>query len=719
MSLSGGKMAWLKLVLLIALLVLASDARVRRSNKIRHNVTKDFRNYGVRGSKKGLDNDNSKGKKLLEKIQSLDTDLEKGLCNASYDAAATLVADDDDSVADGPMCTCMRKSKCRKHVTCISLGDDMETPEEWKKCHEVYVAIEGGSEITLEVSNINQSVVNEVSRVVFRDVESGEIINSKTLDNIDIKLTGSRNDKLTFIAPSLTHLRQTNYHNKREWIFEYTVELQLNDGAYVRCHEPKRCKLVYSYGYSPVIDYLSRTAAVAHQEIEFRIERHRSLQIGKNKLATKQIRIKTEGSDESQSCDYQRRNKITKDTPTSRYGTMQYSCDLNNIDYVHKGTFEYEDFAGKATVVKYAKTYEVDGSDFQIKILPTINSISEKKISRGGGKKLKIKGNSWVAGKTQFFIDGLECPVISEPQDRKHKKQMEAECEMPELDDLEDKPYYMGGYGWQMNAYVQGKSIDKVMKIAKSKKPNERVVMLNPESPYDNLDFKQKEMVTESQSFFKVPVTARYRFWLTGSEEVRLHMDPKRPNEILKQKDLPEFLKTQKATGFRNLYDLWCEETQKFHVSDWHVMMADDLYHMQLWHDAGKGFDHMTLGVEIENSDPKPNSRYEIQRISYRTPAWTPSFYFHLKWENFRANQRFDIQFGTYTMESGNSGRFTVKNIKVGDGVLELKSKFIGYMRKQFGIEGDLKVTREVDFEKGELKIEIGFPAGTVGPDLL
>lgn len=116
----------------------------------------------------------------------------------------------------------------------------------------------------LKVNGINSSLVNEVQAILFKDPTSGEIIATKTLDNDDLILTGSSKQKLQFVAPSLTTIRETDFHSKRTWKFEYLVEIQLNDDTEVACKHEKKCKITYSYGYSPVIDYLSNTAAIAH-----------------------------------------------------------------------------------------------------------------------------------------------------------------------------------------------------------------------------------------------------------------------------------------------------------------------------------------------------------------------------------------------------------------------------------------------------------------------
>ena len=131
-------------------------------------------------------------------------------------------------------------------------------------------------------------------------------------------------------------------------------------------------------------------------------------------------------------------------------------------------------------------------------------------------------------------------------------------------------------------------------------------------------------------------------------------MNDARPNEILVRDDMKEVLKNNKANELRNLYELYNDETGEFEgTSEWMTLNSGDYYHMELWHDNGALNEHFTLGVEIENDEPMDNSRYEIQRVQYITPAWTPSFYFKLVWDGLSDNHRFSITFDRYNLISG------------------------------------------------------------------
>ncbi len=362
------------------------------------------------------------------------------------------------------------------------------------------------------------------------------------------------------------------------------------------CKSGDSIQIIFSFGYTGHIDYLSRNVAIAHQDVEFQITRQRALEIEQANMALRRITIKDGLNDHN--CDYNSNSKITRNTETSMYGSRQYSCDLNAIDYIYHGTFNYEDHAGRATVSAYASTYDFDGSKYEMRILPAINSASTYKAFRGGGGKLRIEGHSFVPNKTKFYIDGTECPIIEEPQDLKNKKEMVAYCQMPELPVKPKRDFYIGNHGWHQSAFFGIPDIDRIKGQPKGQNPNQRIMILNSESSFRNSIFLNKKAVTNWRAFFEVPQTAKYRFWMTSSRDSRLYMDVTRPNEIIPASELPEFMRVSKPTKFRNLYDLY-QADGTFLVSDWQVMMKDDYYHMEIWHNHGQEDEHLTMGIEI------------------------------------------------------------------------------------------------------------------------
>ncbi len=64
------------------------------------------------------------------------------------------------------------------------------------------------------------------------------------------------------------------------------------------------------------------------------------------------------------------------------------------------------------------------------------------------------------------------------------------------------------------------------------------MLMLNAESPYNHLLFKNIRYVSKLETFFKPPKTGMYKLWLTASEEARVYMNELRPNEILERADM-------------------------------------------------------------------------------------------------------------------------------------------------------------------------------------
>lgn len=80
---------------------------------------------------------------------------------------------------------------------------------------------------------------------------------------------------------------------------------------------------------------------------------------------------------------------------------------------------------------------------------------------------------------------------------RPNKKEMVAVCEMPEMPQTEARAFYVGNHGWYQSVYLDNNSIDKVMQQPKMIKPNERILLLNAESPYGNLEFKNQKTVSK------------------------------------------------------------------------------------------------------------------------------------------------------------------------------------------------------------------------------
>ena len=57
--------------------------------------------------------------------------------------------------------------------------------------------------------------------------------------------------------------------------------------------------------------------------------------------------------------------------------------------------------------------------------------------------------------------------------------------------------------------------------------------MLNAEHPYNNEAFKNKKVISRYDTWFCYGETTLVRFWVTASKDVRIYMNPSRPNEIL------------------------------------------------------------------------------------------------------------------------------------------------------------------------------------------
>ena len=87
--------------------------------------------------------------------------------------------------------------------------------------------------------------------------------------------------------------------------------------------------------------------------------------------------------------------------------------------------------------------------------------------------------------------------------------------------------------------------------------------------------------MSKFDALFKVPKTAKYKFFMTASREGRLYMNPTKPNEIFKrQEDLQLLLKNEEPHSLRNLYDLYDDKTGKFKMTEEFLMTEGDFYQM-------------------------------------------------------------------------------------------------------------------------------------------
>lgn len=98
-------------------------------------------------------------------------------------------------------------------------------------------------------------------------------------------------DKLIFVTPPLSTVRGVSFHPKSTWHFEYTCSLRLNDGSIVAPASAADCQIIYSYGFTQSITYLSNVAAIAGQLMEYRIIKNTGRNLQKEGMPLKAIKI--------------------------------------------------------------------------------------------------------------------------------------------------------------------------------------------------------------------------------------------------------------------------------------------------------------------------------------------------------------------------------------------------------------------------------------------
>lgn len=107
---------------------------------------------------------------------------------------------------------------------------------------------------------------------------------------------------------------------------------------------------------------------------------------------------------------------------------IPYACDLTDFKLLSKGQFTQVDVAGKALNLFSSKTYLLDKSDFHVRILPSLTSVSHHVGNSEGGLDLLLKGLAWDEKNTKVYADGTECKIISGPTFDTASKEYELTC---------------------------------------------------------------------------------------------------------------------------------------------------------------------------------------------------------------------------------------------------------------------------------------------------
>lgn len=346
----------------------------------------------------------------------------------------------------GSCASCFRFGPPPRSIKYIMLGLNARIPTGWAMGQEVIGSNNGGMAVSLSATGFQQSLVNEVSAILFKDPLSDQVLYQHQLSHEDLWLTGSHQRKLQFVTPPLSAVIGTTFYSRKVNIYEFKLAFQLWDYSVVDCANPAGCRLKYSFAYTPYIDYLSNTVAVANQDLEFRIVRTRGLEVVASSLAIKDIKVRQDWV--QQNCDFKTYSTITASTSTSVWGHRQYSCNYNGLHFFSDGELEYQDYVGRATILDSAITKDFSGHSYQVRILPAITYISQASGFRGSGLALVIKGTSLAPFRTRFFIAGQECHIMSQPEYCPCGKLYTATCMVPEVPEVMPQNFYVGNHGW-------------------------------------------------------------------------------------------------------------------------------------------------------------------------------------------------------------------------------------------------------------------------------
>lgn len=136
---------------------------------------------------------------------------------------------------------------------------------------------------------------------------------------------------------------------------------------------------------------------------------------------------------------------------------------------------------------------------------------------------------------------------------------------------METKTIYEGNHGFWQQSWLDVENILAAQLVATQRAPDSRNLLLNAESPYNNELYQNKKVISKFETFFKAPKSSEYRFWLTASKDVRVYMNPARPNEILdRDTEMTLILENKEPNDLRDLYGLYDDDTKTFDgTSDW------------------------------------------------------------------------------------------------------------------------------------------------------
>ena len=108
-----------------------------------------------------------------------------------------------------------------------------------------------------------------------------------------------------------------------------------------------------------------------------------------------------------QNCDYFSEATITEETKVARWSTLGYECVLKDVTHIKQGHLQHRDYVGDALILPSVLTHLLDGSSFQVRVLPAITSISHHRGNIGGGLVITVKGTGWHVSDTQIFVDNV------------------------------------------------------------------------------------------------------------------------------------------------------------------------------------------------------------------------------------------------------------------------------------------------------------------------
>ena len=236
-------------------------------------------------------------------------------------------------------------------------------------------------------------------------------------------------------------------------------------------------------------------------------------------------------------------------------------------------------------------------SCYKAKAVGRLDSIDAATGYTTGGQILTIKGHGFGGKKVEALVDGVSCKVFENDED--HFKCITSPNSNPSPSGM-----FVGQHGLRRK-FINSTYELNYANITSSTEFEEKLAM-DLETPANVKDGHSGNIYT---AYFKAPATANYRFYISCDDACQLYF-----NNVGKDEAGKTLIYTSDAwTSYRNYFNIPGRKTTK-----WFSLQADQYYYLEARHIQGTGGDHMSVAVEIDDSNAVKGHHHtmrEVQRL--------------------------------------------------------------------------------------------------------